>query len=373
MVLSEIHKEANGFRRMRVCIVAPSLQMGGVERASTTLANYLAREGNDVHFLPVFPHPHFFTLHHSISICEPDFNRKSLQTFKSICWLRAEIKRINPEIVLAFNNMYGALTIFALLGTRYKICTSDRSSPFFKWPWKIDVVVRIAFGLRPPDGIISQTSIAARYSRARLRGAFKQVVIPNALRHIQAFDIQRKKIILAVGRLGDPLKGFDRLIQAFSKIPDNGWKLVFAGGDEEGYYLRKQATELGVIQRVVFLGKVKDIDRVYAEAGMFVIPSRSEGFPNALCEAMAAGLPCISFNFTAGPSDIISDGVDGILVEDGNIDALAAEMQRLMASEVLRNELGSNARQIKNRLSDDIIGAKVLDFLKELVVANDGR
>lgn len=358
---------------MRICIVAPSLQMGGVERASTTLANYLAREGNDVHFLPVFPHPQFFALHHSIEISEPGFNRKSLEMFKSVCWLRAEIKRINPDVVLAFNNIYGALVIFALLGTRYKICTSDRSSPLFKWPWKINFVNRIAFNLRPPDGIISQTAIAAHYSRARLRGPFKQVIIPNALRPIQDYAIPRRKIILAVGRLGDSQKGFDRLIEAFAKIPANGWKLVFAGGDEDGGYLKKQAAELGVIQSVEFLGKVKEIDRVYAEAGIFVIPSRSEGFPNALCEAMAAGLPCISFNFTAGPSDIITHGLDGILVEDGNVNALAAEIQRLMDSETLRNELGANARQIKNRLREDLIGERVLDFLKELAETNDRR
>lgn len=358
---------------MRICIVAPSLQMGGVERASTTLANYLARKENEVYFMPIFPHPHFFSLHHSIKVCEPNFNRKSLQTLKSIRWLRTEVRRINPDIVLAFNNIYGSLVIFALLGTRYKICTSDRSSPLFKWPWKINAINRIAFNLRPPDGIISQTAIAAHYSRARLRGAFKQAIIPNALRYVQEYEVQRKKIVLAVGRLGDPLKGFDRLIEAFAKIRGNEWKLVFAGGDEDGEYLKKQATELGLAQRVEFLGKVKEIDKVYAEAGMFVIPSRSEGFPNALCEAMAAGLPCISFNFTAGPSDIISNGVDGILVENANIDVLAAEMQRLMESESLRNELGANARKIRNRLHEDIIGEKVLKFLKNVAGSDDAE
>jgi GalNAc-alpha-(1->4)-GalNAc-alpha-(1->3)-diNAcBac-PP-undecaprenol alpha-1,4-N-acetyl-D-galactosaminyltransferase len=357
---------------MRICIVAPSLQMGGVERASSTFANYLA-QSNEVYFLPVFPHKHFFELDNSIAIRQPEFNKKSLQTWRSIRWLRKEIKRIDPQVVFAFNNIYGALTIMALLGTRYKICISDRSSPLFKWPWKIEFFNRIVFYLRPPDGVMSQTSIAAFYTRKRLRGSFKQVVIPNALRPVKEYQIQKKLIILAVGRLGDPLKGFDRLIHAFAKVDKKEWTLAFAGGDDDGQHLKNLALNLGILDHVKFFGKIKDMDRVYAEAGIFVIPSRSEGFPNALCEAMAAGLPCISFNFTAGPSEIISHGVNGILVEDGNIDAMTEQIQRLIESESLRMHLGANAKQIRDRFDENKIGQEVLNFLKSVVSGNGSR
>lgn len=356
---------------MKICIVAPSLQMGGVERASSTIANYFARADEEVDFLCVFPHQFFFELHESVKTRKPEFNQKSLQMWKSIWWLRKEIKRIDPQVVLAFNNIYGALTILALLGTNYKICTSDRSSPLFKWPWKIHLFNKLVFYLSPPDGVISQTAIAAHYTKKRVRGTFKQIVIPNAVRHVQEFAVEREKIVLAVGRLGDYLKGFDRLIRAFALVKDKEWKLVFAGGNEDGGHLKKIASDLNIIDRLEFLGKVKDIDRIYAKSGIFVIPSRSEGFPNALCEAMAAGLPCISFDFIAGPADIISNEVNGILVENGNEMALAEQIQRLIESNDLRLKLGTNARQIRSRLNEDLIGRQYLDFLKALASNNE--
>src|SRR5690606_2343592 len=135
-----------------------------------------------------------------------------------------------------------------------------------------------------------QTAIAATYQKKIYGEKIPIRVIPNALRPVTLYpEIRRKKWILAVGRFGDPLKGFDRLIKAFSKIHAHDWYLVFAGGDRDGEALKTLANELGVLERVLFLGKVIDLDRIYAEAGIFVIPSRSEGFPNALCEALAAG------------------------------------------------------------------------------------
>jgi GalNAc-alpha-(1->4)-GalNAc-alpha-(1->3)-diNAcBac-PP-undecaprenol alpha-1,4-N-acetyl-D-galactosaminyltransferase len=350
---------------MKICIVAPSLRMGGVERASSTLANRFVSEGHQVHFLPIITHEHFFALDQAIQISEPNFNARSLRVWRTIRWLRKVICQSKPDIVLAFNNIYGALAVAALAGTRYKVCVSDRSSPFFKWPWKLDYFTRLIFFFRPPDAVISQTSIAAEFTRKRIRGRYKQTVIPNPLRAPKLHETSRKKIILAVGRLSDYLKGFDRLVVAFSKVDALGWRLVFAGGDDNEQ-LKALAQQHGVSHNIDYLGAVKDMDKVYSEAGIFVIPSRSEGFPNALCEAMAAGIPCISFDFVAGPSDIITNGVDGILVENGNIDSMADQIQRLITSNDLRKKLGENAKNIRSRLNENVVGQQFLDFLSSV-------
>ena len=118
--------------------------------------------------------------------------------------------------------------------------------------------------------------------------------------------------------------------------------------------------ELKIENRVVFLGPVKDLDSLFAKASIFVIPSRSEGFPNALIEAMAAGLPCISFDFDSGPREIITSGHDGIIVEKENVELLTQNIQLLQENEEYRNSLGKNALQVRNTLAEEKIASSFL-------------
>jgi GalNAc-alpha-(1->4)-GalNAc-alpha-(1->3)-diNAcBac-PP-undecaprenol alpha-1,4-N-acetyl-D-galactosaminyltransferase len=351
---------------MKICIVGPSLKMGGIERASSNIANQIAMTGYNVTFLALFPQERFFNLNPAIQFDEPKgkLNKDKLSISKSVLWLRNRLKKANPDRILAFNYFYGAITRLAISGFSVPLYVSDRMSPKYQWPKSVIIFNSIIYCLLPPSGIICQTELAADLKKRFFGNRTRITVIPNALRGVQLFpEITRRKQILAVGRLNDYLKGFDRLIEAFAKIKDKEWILIFAGGDEEGEELKGQARKLGVLDRIRFLGKVKEIDEVFAQAGIFVITSRSEGFPNALCEAMAAGLPCISFDFIAGPRDIITDDYNGILVENGNIELLAEEMDFLIEHELERKRLGQNALQIRNMLDADKIVKKYLDFI----------
>ncbi|MBK8547520.1 MAG: glycosyltransferase [Saprospiraceae bacterium] len=106
------------------------------------------------------------------------------------------------------------------------------------------------------------------------------------------------------------------------------------------------------------------MDLIYSSASIFVIPSRSEGFPNVLIEAMAFGLPCISFDFIAGPKDIITHEEDGILVENGNIESLANRINRLIENDKERLRLANNAKKIRYKYSSEMISNKLLTFLE---------
>jgi GalNAc-alpha-(1->4)-GalNAc-alpha-(1->3)-diNAcBac-PP-undecaprenol alpha-1,4-N-acetyl-D-galactosaminyltransferase len=108
---------------------------------------------------------------------------------------------------------------------------------------------------------------------------------------------------------------------------------------------------------------VKDIDTVFSYSKIFVLPSRSEGFPNALIEAMAHGLACVSFDINAGPRDVIENGVNGVLIEDGDIDSLATNINELIINESLRIQLGEKAKKLKDKLSLDGIGKEFLNFI----------
>ena len=353
----------------KICIVGPGLKMGGVERASSNLANALNRHGESVTYIALFQLEYFFKLNPNINFVEPDdFNKGKLSFFKTILWLRRLLKKHKPNVIIVYSIFYAALTSLALLGKSYPIFLSERSSPLYRWPRHVRLFCRLVFWIKRPTGIIAQTTIASIYQQRYYGKKIPIKVIPNALREVNLFPaIERENFILGVGRFNDTLKGFDRLIQAFSKIDNKSWNLVFAGGDQDGQYLKDQAKELGVLHRIKFMGKVKEIDKLYASAGIFVIPSRSEGFPNALCEAMAAGLPCISYDFVAGPSDIIKNGINGILLEEGNINLLSKEIDHLIKDHKLRKQLGKKAMEIRAELHQDRIIKETQDFINKYV------
>jgi glycosyltransferase involved in cell wall biosynthesis len=351
--------------KQKVLIIGPCLSMGGMERASVNTANGLNDIGAQVIFISLFKKEHFFTLNNDIKLIEPDgFNANSLSFFKTIRWIRTIVKTEKPNKVLAFNKFYAALTALALIGVKIPFFISERSSPLFNWKQPFKVINRIAFWLKPPTGVIAQTSIAASYQKKYFKKS-KIKVIPNILRPITLYPaIERKEIILAVGRLGDHLKGFDLLIESFALAKDKTWDLHIAGGDENGQELKTLASKLGVINRIKFLGKVKEIDKVYAYAGIFVIPSRSEGFPNALAEAMAAGCPCIAFDFIAGPRDMIINNSSGMIVENGNLKKMAFAIDELVDNPERRLQLGQEASKIAHPLNPKIITNEIIEFLE---------
>lgn len=355
-----MNKQAN-----KILIIAPCLAMGGIERASSNTANGLSELGAKVYFLSLFKKEAFFKLNEGIEIIEPQgFNKTKLSLFKSILWIRKEVKRVNPEYILVFNKFYGAITALALLGTKYPYFLSERSSPLFVWRQPMRAINKFAFSIKPPKGVIAQTNIAAEYQRKYFKKT-EVIVIPNSVREVQLFpEIKREKVILAVGRLNDYLKGFDLLIESFAKLKNQDWELHIAGGDEEGEALKEQAERLGVINRIKFLGKVKEIDKCYAYAGIFVIPSRSEGFPNALAEAMAAGCCCVAFDFVAGPRDLISHDENGVIVPATDVVAMVNALDSLIKNPEKRSILGKKAIEVSEKLHQLVIVQKIKTFLE---------
>lgn len=348
-----------------IVIIGPSLKMGGIENSSVNIANSFIALNQKVTFIALFRQSHFFYLHPDIMFIEPSgFNDKRLNLIKSLFWLRRTLKNQLPDSILVFNYFYGAIVRLSMITMPFPIFVSDRSSPLYVWPKGVAFFNHLVYRFLAPAGVIAQTELAA-VSKKRFFGKRTRIgIIPNALREVQLYpEITRQMQILAVGRLNDHLKGFDRLIEAFAKIKNKKWKLAFAGGDVEGEALKKLARDLEIYTRIIFLGKLKEIDIAYASSGIFVIPSRSEGFPNALCEAMAAGLPCISFDFIAGPRDIIVDGYNGIIVENDNIQLLANKIDLLIENEEERNRLGQNAKKIRAKLNERKIGQEYLSFI----------
>lgn len=344
--------------------------MGGVERSSCNLANSFAELGYEVYYLALIPKEKFYDLNFNIRYIEPlRFNLNKISVIKTFKYLRGEIKSINPDVILTFTKFYSGLANLALLGTKYGVIVTERSSPIYKWPKHIQLFSKLAFRLKTPKGVISQTSIASSYHKFVYPKVKHFAVIHNPLRFIKEYpEVNREKILLAVGRFNDSCKGFDLLIEAFNEIEDKEWRLVFAGGTkDEGKYLLDLANDT-IKDRIDFLGKIKNIDIEYAKAGIFVMPSRSEGFPNALVEAMAAGCPCISFDFIAGPRDVITERENGILIPAERVDLLAKAIDELIANSELRNKISLNALAIKTKLEPKKIAKQYLIFFENVKI-----
>lgn len=155
--------------------------------------------------------------------------------------------------------------------------------------------------------------------------------------------LQNKKII-SVGRL-EYQKGYDTLISAFNNVhklfPE--WILEIYGEGTLKESLQKQIDENGLTEVFLLKGTTDKVYERMRDASFFVMSSRFEGFGMVLVEAMSQGVPCVSFDCPNGPSDIITDGKDGLLVENQNEMALAKSIERLIQNESLRKQLGHNA------------------------------
>ena len=183
----------------------------------------------------------------------------------------------------------------------------------------------------------------------------------------------RPKRIIAVGRL-HAQKGFDLLIQSWQLIaarhPD--WQLVVYGHGGDLQKLQQQLEKAGLTSSMTFAGATDNIYKEYQDSAFYVMSSRYEGWGLVLVEAMSCGLPCVSFDCPYGPSDIIRDGEDGFLVENGNIQQLAEKMELLINNKELRERLGVRARLNAARFTSDNIMPQWTKLF-ETIVQNDNH
>lgn len=352
--------------KKKICIVSPSLKLGGIERALSVLANYFVSKGHEVTFISCLAAEKFYELDSRIKLIEPGFNRTRSMVNKityyprMTVWLRAQIKRARPDVILSFGDWFNPLALLAAKGLNIPVYISDRTSPDYKFHPLVNKAKQLMYPFSA--GFIAQTQRAADFKKKQFRNRLNIRIISNAIKDVEVFDIPKKNWIVSVARLSIE-KGPDRLLEAFGKINDKrGWKLVFAGSGPMLNELTERAKELGIAEDVIFLGQIKEVDKLLSEASVFVLPSRLEGFPNALCEAMAAGLPSICFDCIPS-GDVITNGEDGYIVPDGDTDELARVLEFLMNNKEVREEVSQKAKLIKQRLSLSKIGDMYLDFM----------
>jgi glycosyltransferase involved in cell wall biosynthesis len=351
----------------RLCLIVPCLSLGGQENAASIMANFFAKKNLDITLITLYNLPHFYKLDDTIKVIDPPNNRSKGNKWgyyiKIIFFLRKNIRASSSERVFSYGDWTNILVIIACIGLKIKVYISDRASPDLKFQWHVNLLRQFLYP--KAHGIIAQTQRAAQQKYKMLGKGINIKVIPNPVKPVQLYpEIKRKNYILGVGRHW-PVKGIDRLIEAFTFLKGNqNYNLLIAGSRGPATEALMKIVQLHKLKpEDIFLEKVTEMDKLYAECKIFVLPSRSEGFPNALIESMAAGLACISFDCSAGPSEIITDGEDGILVEDGNVPELARQIQNLIDNDKEVARLGNNALKIRERLSLEKIGKQYMEFI----------
>jgi glycosyltransferase involved in cell wall biosynthesis len=189
------------------------------------------------------------------------------------------------------------------------------------------------------------------------RGLNNVGFMPNPLPMMpEAASPRTEKVVASVGRLSHQ-KGIDMLLDAWAEAAPQqpGWRLKIYGAGELEAPLKAQCTELGLDDSVEWAGQTSDVPGALRGASVFIQSSRGEGFPLALLEAMACGLPCAAFDCAPGVHEIIEDGVDGLLARPGNTSELARQVVRLMADAELRDGMGELARANVQRYTPESI------------------
>lgn len=227
------------------------------------------------------------------------------------------------------------------------------------------------------DALATLTEDDAVAYRKLLGPDARVLAMPNAVPEMggaRATPGNDTKVVIAAGRLTKQ-KGFDRLIPAFaqvsSKHPD--WKLRIFGGGDMQQPLQRQIDELGLGAHVELMGFSKQLPEEMASSSIYVMSSRFEGFPMVLLEAMGCGLPVISFDCTTGPSDIIEEGHDGLLVKNGDIDGLAAAIISLIEDPERRKRMGAAAHEKSQQYATSGISEEWEKLFSDLAAARGIR
>lgn len=174
-------------------------------------------------------------------------------------------------------------------------------------------------------------------------------------------------VALAIGRFTEQ-KGFDRLIDAWRTVADRHpqWKLKIVGDGELKPMLQSRIVRLGLDNAVELAEPTKDVEALYSGASMYLMTSRYEGLPMVLIEAQSCGLPIVSMTCKCGPRDVVTDGVDGFLVGDGDINGIADRICRLIEDSELRKSMGRAAREACERFAIDAVMTKWDKLFKEI-------
>ncbi len=332
---------------MNITFVCKTLNAsGGIERATTLLANTLSRRGHRVYLVSWLGSDGvpFFDIDPDIEVRyllpSQDKAPALVRDIRRFILMRRCLKKIKPDVVVLSGLYHSIINIPA--ARSFNVVSWEHSALSRRHKHLITRLAR-RLSARYSKCVITTTAFDAE-GYQRIYKAKRVRVIPNALTLNEATPSSlENKVVLSVGRL-ETVKGHDLLLEAWSKIEPSDWTLRIVGSGRLLAELQKMVQEKQ-IKQVEFVPSTPQIAEHYQQASLYALCSRSENFPLVLLEAMYMGLPCISFDCGPGPREIIRHGETGLLVPPQDTTALAQALQELMVRPELRAQMGKTARE----------------------------
>lgn len=338
---------------------------GGLERVLAVKASILAEQfGYEIHILSLNEDDKvpFFTfspkiVRHSVAVFGNPLNY--IKAYKN--GIQQKVKEIEPDIISVCDDGLKGFLIPRILRKQIPIIYERHVSQLIENAQE-HRIIRLLFS---KCKFYLMNYLAKSFDRfiVLTDGNIKEWnldnirVIPNPLPFYpdSPSTVHHRKVI-AVGKQGFQ-KAYDLLLESWAKLPQElkNWELHIYGKKDESLQLPQLADRLGIASQVFFHDPAKDIEAKFLDSSVFVLSSRFEGFGMVLIEAMACGLPVVSFACPYGPSDIITNGIDGFLVENGNTEDLARHLTSLMNDELLRRCFGTQGRRNSRRYLPEVI------------------
>jgi glycosyltransferase involved in cell wall biosynthesis len=348
-----------------IIITTPKLGIGGIQRATTNLSNWLISKGYEVVLVSCKKENVFYDLDKKVQVKTPDFKYntkfgKFIYYLKVFKYLREELKNTNSKHIFSFGETFNPIVLLASFGLKKEVFISDRTSPDYNHTLLVNLLRKFTYPYA--KALILQSKKSYDYNK-NLFGRVEKTIIPNFIHSFDSKIVQRERTILYVGRFAWE-KAPERLIRAFSNVRNkNGYKLEMCGDGPMLEDMKNLTENLGIAKDVIFHGKVSNVSFFYDKASIYVLPSVLEGYPNALCEALFSGIASICYD-SIPHEDIGVNNVD-FLVIGKDFNTLEDALNHLIHNEGERNRLAENATSIKHRLADDSIGKMYVNLISE--------
>ena len=353
---------------MKLQMVIPSLSGGGAERIATNLVNELCREGHKINIVLLEDRKPFYILDENIKIRYPDYkvNRNNRLVsllhiainilFRLPAYIKLETERFDPDTVISFLP-YADIAVYlsGIYKKGYKLIFSERNDPTRR---SIFMQYLLKHIYAKGDALICQSEKVTRFYDEIDEN--KRFIIPNPVVRGNMPDTVAEgnpSRIVAVGRL-DTQKNFEMLIDSFSlvyeKLPPETTLTIYGEGPLRNT-LQEQIEAKGMRNSVLLPGASKNLFNEIKDASLFVMSSNYEGFPNALLEAMAVGLPVISTDFWTGTAGELIGVNNGRVVRVGDTEGLSDAIVEIMHNESLRRGMRKENRKLLDKYASEKI------------------